>query len=225
MNACFNQLTQVSRWPVLFQMGTSLALALFFWATLIVTQGEILEKVLTVPVEYTATAPNLVLVGEKATEVRLHLTGPKSDLDAINPAQLSVKIDLSKAVPGKQIFVITGENMRLPKGVNLLDVAPSSLALSLAAIVEQTVAVKPQLVGKLPDGLKIRTVEVRPETVKVLSPASEGKGQTLTVSTTPIYLGSITEDTRLLCKIVAPPAVQPADKRWPDVEVTIAVGK
>lgn len=212
------------RWPVILQMGTSLILAAVFWATLIVAQKEMLEKVLTVPVEYTATASDLVLVGEKATEVRLHLAGPKSDLDGVNPSQMSVKIDLSKAVPGKQTFVITRDNMRLSKAVNLLDVAPSSLTLTLAAIVEQMVAVKPQLVGKLPNSLKIRSIEVKPETIRVMSPVTGTKGQPLTVSTTPIYLGSIHEDTRLFCKIVAPPAVQPVEKRWPDVEVAIAVG-
>ena len=44
------------------------------------------------------------------------------------------------------------------------------------------------------------------------------------VITTPIYLEGIYNDTSLFCKIIAPPAVQPADKRWPDVEVVIKVG-
>jgi len=42
--------------------------------------------------------------------------------------------------------------------------------------------------------------------------------------TTPIYLESIYNDTKIFCKIIAPPAVQPTDKRWPDVEVVIKVG-
>lgn len=214
------------RWPVVVQMGASLVLAVVFWATLIVAQKEVLEKVLTVPVEYTASAPELVLVGEKATEVSLHLTGPKSDLDAVNPAQMSVKIDLSKAVPGKQTFVITGENIRLPKSVNLLDVSPSTLELTLAEIVQQVVPVMPQLVGKLPDDLQIQSIDVAPPAIAVLTPSAQGeKDRKLSVSTTPIYLGGIHEDTRLFCKIIAPPAVQPADRRWPDVEVVITLVK
>ena len=206
------------------QMFVSLTLAVFFWSALMIAQGEMLEKIVTVPVEYTASPANLILVGDKQKEVRLHLAGAKSDLDSINPAELNVKIDLSKAVPGKQIFLISGENLRLPKEVKLLDMVPSSMELSLAAIVEQEVDIKPQLVGKLPGGLKIIEIKMIPQKVKVLSPEATGKKKAIDVITTPIYLESIYNDTSLFCKIIAPPAVQPADKRWPDVEVVIKVG-
>jgi uncharacterized protein (TIGR00159 family) len=212
------------RWLVLSQMLVSLALAVFFWSALIIAQGEMLEKIVTVPVEYTASPTNLILVGDKQKEVRLHLSGSKSDLDSINPDELNVKIDLSKAVPGKQIFLISGENLRLPKNVKLLDMVPSSMELNLAAIVEQEVSIKPQLVGKLPADLKIIKIEVIPQKVKVLSPKADGRSKAVDVITTPIYLESIYSDTSLYCKIIAPPAVQPADKRWPDVEVVIKVG-
>ena len=72
--------------------------------------------------------------------------------------------------------------------------------------------------------MKILSVEVVPEKVKVLSPVSAGKSQAVNVITTPIYLESIYNDTNIYCKIIAPPAAQPADKRWPDVEVVIKVG-
>jgi len=212
------------RWLVFSQMFVSLVLAVFFWSALIIAQGEMLEKIVTVPVEYTASPANLILVGDKQKEVRLHLSGSKSDLDSINPSELNVKIDLSKAVPGKQIFLISGENLRLPKNVDLLDMVPSSMELVLAAIVEQEVNIKPQLVGKLPAGLKIVKIDVIPQKVKVLSPQADGRSKAVDVITTPIYLESIYNDTSLYCKIIAPPAVQPVDKRWPDVEVVINVG-
>jgi diadenylate cyclase len=212
------------RWLVLSQMLVSLCLAVFFWSALIIAQGEILEKIVTVPVEYTPSPANLILVGDKQKEVRLHLAGSKSDLDSINPAELNVKIDLSKAVPGKQIFLISGENLRLPKDVKLLDMVPSSMELTLAAIVEQEVNIKPQLVGKLPAGMKILAIDVIPEKVKVLSPVAQGKNKVDSVITTPIYLESIYNDTKIYCKIIAPPTVQPPGKRWPDVEVVIKVG-
>ncbi len=213
-----------TRWRAVAQMLASLALGVFFWSTLIIAQGEVLEKVVSVPLEFTASAPQLVLVGDKDKNVRLHLSGPKSDLDAVNPAELSVKIDLSKAQAGKQSFAITAEDMRLPRNVGLIDVVPSSVELTLAEIVEQEVLIKPQLVGKLPGKMKIRSMEVMPAKVKVLSPALGGKDRIASVITTPIYLESIYDTTHLFCKIIAPPTLQPVDKRWPDVEVIITVG-
>lgn len=212
-----------TRWRAAAQMLVSLALAVFFWSTLIIAQGEMLEKVVTVPVEFTASSPHLVLIGDKDKFVRLHLSGPKSDLDNVNPAELSVKINLSKAQAGKQSFIITADIMRLPRNIRLIDVVPSSVELTLAAIVEQEVLVKPQLVGKLPGKMKILSMEVIPAKVKVFSPAVSTKDKIVSVITTPIYLESIYNNTNLFCKIIAPPTVQPVDKRWPDVEVIIKV--
>jgi uncharacterized protein (TIGR00159 family) len=210
---------------VFLQMFVSLTLAVFFWSSLMVVQGEMLEKIVTVPVEYTTSPENLILVGDKQQEVRLHLAGSKSDLASVNPGQMSAKIDLSNAVAGKQTFLITRENMRLSRGIELLDVVPSSVELTLAKIVEQEVTVKPQLVGKLPGGRNIQSIELKPAKLKVFSPVTNDKTQTVSVMTTPIYLESIYEDTKLYCKIIAPPAMHPSEKRWPDIEVTITVKK
>ena len=208
---------------VFSQMLVSLTLAVFFWSALMIVQGEMLEKIVTVPVEYTTSPENLILVGDKQQEVRLHLAGSKSDLASILPGQMSAKIDLSKAVAGKQTFPITKENMRLSRGVQLLDVVPSSVELTLAEIVEHEVSIKPQLVGKLPGGRKIQSIELKPAKLKVLSPVTHGQTKSVSVMTTPIYLESIYEDTKLYCKIIAPPAMHPSEKRWPDIEVIITV--
>ncbi len=210
-------------WRTIVQMSASLGLALFFWSTLIIAQGEMLEKVVTVPVEFTASPLNLVLVGDKDKDVQLHLSGPKSELDAINPSELRVKIDLSKAVSGKQAFVITAENIRLPRKISLLDVVPSDIDLTLAEIVAHDVFIKPQLLGKLPANKKIQSMKVIPPKVKVSSPAEKNKDQIVSLITTPIYLESIYSDTSVFCKIIAPPSIQPVEKRWPDVEVVITV--
>ena len=218
------ELTQgKSRWRTVVQMSLSFGLAVFFWSTLIIAQGEMLEKVVTVPVEFTASPANLVLVGDKDKNVRLHLSGPKSDLDAISPSELSVKIDLSKAVSGKQVFVITADNIRLPRKISLLDVVPSGIELTLAEIVEHEVFIKPQLLGKLPDSRKIQSMTIIPPKVKVFSPAESSKDKIVSLITTPIYLDGIYSSTSIFCKIIAPPAIQPVEKRWPDVEVVIKV--
>ena len=118
---------------------------------------------------------------------------------------------------------ITAENIKLPEDVKILDIFPSSVELALAEIEEKEVTIKPQLVGKLPGGMKIVSIEVSPQKVKVLSPVT-GMNKALTIITTPVYLESIYNDTSIFCKIIAPPSVHPTDKRWPDVEVMIKVG-
>jgi hypothetical protein len=63
-------INQFFDWRTVAQMSASLGLAVFFWSTLIIAQGEMLEKVVTVPAEFTASPANLVLVGDKDKNVR-----------------------------------------------------------------------------------------------------------------------------------------------------------
>jgi uncharacterized protein (TIGR00159 family) len=210
-------------WQTMAGLAASFALAIFFWSTLIVLQSEILEKIVTVPVEFTEPQSHLSLVGNKEKNIQLHLSGSKSDLNAIDPAVLSVKLDLAKAVEGKQTYTITADNIRLPRNITLLDVTPSSVELTLAEIVEKEVIIEPQLIGTVPGGNKILSLQVVPSKVRVLSPATVEKDQLVSVQTTPIYLSAIRDDAIIYCKVIAPPAIQPVEKRWPDVEVTIKI--
>jgi uncharacterized protein (TIGR00159 family) len=205
----------------LFQVAASLFIAVAFWSTLMLSQREVVERILPVNIDYTSPADDLALVGEKATEVKLHLTGPKSDIDTLAITPPSVKIDLSKMTKGTQTIIITSENIRLPKGVTLLDTSPQQLKITLAAMVEKSVAITPQIIGKLPGNLKIKKITVTPDSVLVNVPVTRETKNIDEVLTTPIYLESISTDSKLFCKVIARPSIQPVAKRWPDVEVSI----
>jgi YbbR domain-containing protein len=196
--------------------------AILFCATVVVSQAEIREKAFSVPVEY-LTSEDTALGGEKVSEVMVHLKGPKSELDLLGPSDLSVRIDLKKTGPGIADVMITDENVKLPRGISLLDVQPDSLKLAVLLIQEKEAIVDPQLVGSLPQGLKLVSIRVVPGKVKVLSPEGEPGEEEPYVTTTPIYLDGIKRDTKILCKIVASPSIQPVKKTWPDAEVEIVV--
>ena len=132
-------------------------------------------------------------------------------------------VDLSQMMEGIQTIPVTGQNIKYPKDVTLLDISPADLELTLARLIQKTVPVNPQLIGQLPDGYKIKEITVAPEELQVLAPPNRQDNKTFTVSTTPIYLNSISSDSRILCKIIAPPSFQPVDKRWPDVEISITL--
>lgn len=142
-------LKEGKKWRRVPEIGFSLVLAFVFWFTVIMAQTEVRERVFSIPIEYIGTPANIALVGDKATEIKVHLAGPRSDLNGINLAQLAAKVDLANAKPGEQTYAITEENLQLPKGVRLLDSEPSTLVLSLKEIVEKEVIVKPQIARTL----------------------------------------------------------------------------
>lgn len=205
----------------IFQIAASLLIAVVFWSSLIVSQREVVERVLPVNIDYTSPQDDLVLVGEKPNEIKLYLSGSKSEIDNLASNPPSVKIDLSKMAKGSQTIIITSANLQLPKGITLLDTSPQQLKLTLAAVMEKTVPITPQIIGKLPGNLKIKKITVTPETVQVTVPVTREERNGDEVLTTPIYLESISTDSKLFCKVIARPSIQPVAKRWPDVEVFI----
>jgi DNA integrity scanning protein DisA with diadenylate cyclase activity len=209
-------------WILFTEIATCLVVAIVFWLTVILAQAEIREKGFTAPIEYVSIPERLALIGVKPTEVKLHLAGPKSELDEIEPSQLGVKIDLSRAMAGKQLFDISNDNVALPRGVKLVGAEPSNLSLRLEEIVVRKVAIQPQLVGNLPKGLKLVSIKLNPRELDVLSPSGDKK-ETVNLVTTPIYLETIEGNVKLLARIIAPPNVKPAEKSWPEIEVMIKV--
>jgi hypothetical protein len=78
-------------------------------------------------------------------------------------------------------------------------------------------------VGSLPANKKLVKVSVVPAQIKVLAPHYTENGKQLSIITTPVYLNSIQSSSRIFCKIIAPPEIQPAKKPWQDVEVILEV--
>ena len=207
----------------LLQAGASLMIATFFWSTLILSEKQVVERTLSIPIEYTSPAEGVLLVGERIDKLSIHAAGPKSAMDELAMSFPKALIDLSKMSGGEQIVYVTAANIKLSGAITLLDINPSELNLSLASLVPKTLQINPQLIGQLPNGLKIKSIRLFPDSLKVLAPSSRGDQKPQSLSTSPVYLNSITSDNRILCKIVAPPSVQPVGKSWPDIEVLIIV--
>ena len=211
------------KWKLFPEICFSIILALIFWAILATSYARIFERTVVVPIEYTSIPQSLLLDSNKPTEIKLHLAGPKPDLDAFNTSQLSVRIDLSNAMAGRQTLAVNEESIQLPKRLQILEMEPASLSILLEEILHKELIIKPQLVGKLPQGLELVSVDIRPKKVMAFFSAGVGKKGEISLMTTPIYMEGITSDTTLFCKIIGSSDIQPADKRWPDVQVQIKV--
>ena len=109
------------------------------------------------------------------------------------------------------------------KGKTDIKEPEKTIVMNKKNIIEMFKYLKLNYSGKLPKRLKLVSIELNPTKVRALYPVSEKQQNEITVTTTPLYLESINETTSLLCKIIAPPSIQPLDRRWPDVEVKITV--
>lgn len=207
------------------QLGCSVLAATLFWSTLILGQRQVVERTLTVPIEYTSHPEGLALVGERSSELSIHVTGPKSALEEFVFSDPRARVNLAEYSEGMHLLLFTDENIRPPADIKILDISPPEAELTLAAITRQKVSVSPQLIGNLPGGFKLQSVQLIPNQVQVLAPPPQGDAKPQSLSTTPIFLSSINANSKILCKVIAPPSFQPLDRRWPDIEVIISIEK
>ncbi|MFC1852375.1 diadenylate cyclase [candidate division CSSED10-310 bacterium] len=208
----------------LLEIFLSLFVATLLWTMVVLGLTETREMIFTVPIEYTPPPKHLHLTGDPPAEVKVHLSGPLSSLSSIDLSELRTIVDLSKALPGKQTLLLDGTNVQTPRSLRVIELYPSSLEIELKEVREIELLVSPQLLGKLHQGLTLTSVDVSPPLVKAFVPQEAfSNGATPKLLTTPVFLDNIYKSTTLFGKIIAPAGVQPADKRWPDVQIKISL--
>lgn len=216
-----NKMTPIDR-RTSMQVAASLLVAVIFWTVLASSNREVVERSVTLPIDYSVPADDLILVGERVEEARVRVAGPRSAVNDFILTQPSLKVDLSAMVEGTQTSLIVADNIGSDR-ISFLEITPAQAEITLAKIVKRSVPIHPQLLGNLPPNRKLKSVSVVPAEIRVLAPPLKQGEKPLSVSTTPVYLNSIQSTSRIFCKIIAPPDIQPATKPWQDVEVVIEV--
>ena len=218
----FNQKKVMQR-KTLTQIAMSFVFAFLFWSTVVLTQSELKEMIYTVPVDYISMPRHYLIEGETATEITVTLLGRTVDLNRINPSQLRVLIDLSRITPGERAIRISEENLDIPKQVRLARSRPTAIQLNIIEMREIDAVIKPQFIGSLADGFVIDSLSVIPSSIKVLAPVDSVQRDSVILLTTPIYLETIRQNTKIVANLTAPAKIKPLANRFPDIEVFLAI--
>ena len=150
--------------------GLSFVIAVLLW--LIVAGEETVERGLRVPLELQQFPPGLELQGEWPTFVDVRVRGASGTLSRISPAELVAVLDLRTAHAGTRLFQLTPEQVRTPFGVQIVQVSPSSVALSFETSKTRTVRVTPKIEGQPDPNFVVGSKKVSPSTVEVIGPES-----------------------------------------------------
>ena len=105
----------------------SVVLAALLW--LIVSGEQIVERVLRIPLEFTNIPPQLELVGEAPNVVDVRVRGSSGTLGRLASGDLAAVLDVRSPRAGQRLYHLTGAEVRAPFGVEIVQVAPSSIAL------------------------------------------------------------------------------------------------
>jgi YbbR domain-containing protein len=154
----------------------SLGVAVLLW--MIVSGEETVERGLRVPLELQQVPAGLELLGEVPATVDVRVRGASGTLSRVGTGDVIAVLDLRVARAGRRLFPLTPEQMRVPFGVEVVQITPSAVAMAFEPSASREVPIVPAVDGKPAPGYVIGTMSAEPRTVEVIGPESAVKRAT-----------------------------------------------
>ena len=97
---------------------------------------------------------------------------PEHVANQIAAGEVVAVVDLQGARPGQRLFHVSASDVRAPFGVEVVQVAPSSLYMTFEPSATKPVPIVPEVEGNPADGFEIVTRTAEPAIVDVIGPQS-----------------------------------------------------
>lgn len=107
------------------------AFALVFAAWLILASQQDIKVTINAPIRYVNPAVELTVGEGSAKVVDLTLSGRQSQINDLRDQDVRVDVDLSGLTEGKRMITLSGKNVQLPLGVNVLRITPQKIEVKL----------------------------------------------------------------------------------------------
>ena len=147
------------------------ALAVLLWLT--VAGDPIAERGLHVPLEFENVPDSVEILGGAPETVEVRLRGSSAVLRRLEDGDVAAVIDLGSERLGNRFFDMTDRRVRAPLGVEVTQVIPSIVSLTLEAEGSpRMVPVVPPVVGAPAPGFVVGQIVAEPGTVGVVGPRS-----------------------------------------------------
>ena len=171
----------------------ALGLGVLLW--MVVSGEATVERVLRVPLELQQFPSGLELQSEAPSTVELRVRGGSGTLSRLSQADIVAVVDLHGARAGQRLFHVTPEQVRVPFGVEIVQITPSTVALVFEVSLSKLVRVVPAYDGKPAPGFIVGKVTSVPETVEIVGPESAVK-RAAAALTEPISVAGAREGVR-----------------------------
>lgn len=196
----------------------SITIATLLW--LVVSDEQVVERGLRVPLEYQNLPERLELVDDPPAAVDVRVRGSSGALGRLAPGDLVAVLDLRNTRQGRRLFHLTAEHVRAPFGVDVVQVSPATLSLSFERSASRVVPVVPAVEGDPAPGFVVGQVKSEPATVEVVGP--EGRLRQLTEAMTePI---SVSGASKPLVEVVTVGVADPELRLKTPGRATVAIG-
>jgi YbbR domain-containing protein len=151
----------------------SVGLAVLLWLT--VSGEETVERGLRVPLELQQFPAGLEILGEAPSTVDVRVRGTSGALSRLAAGDVVAVLDLHAARAGNRLFPVTPDLVHVPFGVDVVQVVPSTVALSFEPSVTREVPIAASTEGVPAPGYVLGKVTVAPDRVEIVGPESAVK--------------------------------------------------
>jgi YbbR domain-containing protein len=163
----------------------AIALAAGLWLT--VAGEHIVERSLRVPLAVRNLPPSLEIVGDLPAAVDVRVRGSSTQLSRLDPGDVIAMLDLANARIGSRLFHLRTDEVRAPYGIDVAQVMPPSLSLSVEKSVTRTVPIVPATDGDPAPGYVAGRISSEPSTVQIVGPESSVR-EVASATTEPIEI-------------------------------------
>jgi YbbR domain-containing protein len=150
---------------------TAVVIAVIVW--LAVSSAPHIEVAFNVPVEFRNVSDDLEVTSESIPQAEVRLRGPSRVIRELKISDLHVSLNLANFptdTSGERTFNLSPDQVRVPTGVEVLQVVPSSLRLSFDKRAQRQVAIRARVIGTLAPGYKIASIAVDPSAIGIVGP-------------------------------------------------------
>jgi diadenylate cyclase len=188
----------------------SITIATGAWLFMVVQARESAERTFIVPVVYHNLPERWLLDEPDPLEARVTVAGPLVVLERVKPDDLTLRVDVSRIHRGTQKIPLGKQNISPPPGLSVQIVEPNAVRVTAYSKAQLELPIKPKFRGRLPDGVKLQSVETIPSKVRVLVTETD-RSKITSVSSGAIDLSEVTSSRAVNANLVLPAGIRLAE--------------
>jgi hypothetical protein len=149
----------------------ALALAVAAW-WFVAGESKVLVS-FTIPLEIRNVPKGMTVTNKPERQVEVRLSGASSLLSGIRPSEITAAVDLSAGRSGRQYLTMEDRSVKVPPGIKLQRIYPSSIEVILDRTERRMVAVTARIGGGAAVRKRVAKVEIDPPSVEIDPPSVE----------------------------------------------------
>lgn len=144
----------------------SLIASVLLW--LAVVRDPSAETVITIPVQFQSPPADLIFSSEHLPQAEIRVRGPERMVRELDQENVHATLDLSRATPGEHTYDLNPHAIRVPRGVDVVQVIPAQFRITFDTESTKVIPVRPRVIGSLASGVELASAGVMADPAQVV---------------------------------------------------------